>query len=307
MKKHIHKIATYTALILVSSLPLSIDVLADDEKKQPSSILSSTDKNTALTQRKILAEKQQQVVDEAQEAISGTEQALNALEKKDSKNAVSILQTVSSKLDIVLAKSPALALVPANVETDILDFEGDAKSVSKAIDKADDLLDSGKIQSAREIMSGLASEIRITTINIPVGTFPVAIKEAIKLIDAGKIDEAANVLNNVLNTLVEVTEVIPLPLLRAEALLTEASELEHKTDLSKESSRAEVLKFADAAKDKLKLAILLGYGSKSDYKILFTAIDEIKETIHSEKSAATWNSIKQAFSKLKDKVLHPQK
>jgi hypothetical protein len=44
-------------------------------------------------------------------------------------------------------------------------------------------------------------------------------------------------LDEVLNTLVERTEIIPLPLLRAEALLTVASELEHKEDLTKEKSR----------------------------------------------------------------------
>jgi len=114
-------------------------------------------------------------------------------------------------------------------------------------------------------------------------------------------------LDDVLNMLVERTEVIPLPLLRAEILLTEASELEHKEDLSKEKSRAEVLKFADAAKEKLKLAELLGYGSKDDYQSLYTAIDEIKDTIHSEKSAATWAKVKQTLTDLKNKITQAKK
>jgi hypothetical protein len=149
--------------------------------------------------------------------------------------------------------------------------------------------------------------MRITTVSIPLGTFPVAIKNAVALIDAGKANEAALVLDEELNTLVERTEIIPLPLLRAEALLTVASELEHKEDLSKEKSRAEVLKFADAAKEKLKLAELLGYGGKDDYQLLYTAIDEIKETIHSEKSAATWSKIKQTLVDLKNKIIQPKK
>jgi len=33
MKKHFNKIATYTALVLISSLPFSVDVFADAEKK----------------------------------------------------------------------------------------------------------------------------------------------------------------------------------------------------------------------------------------------------------------------------------
>jgi hypothetical protein len=309
MKKNFHKLATYTALILVSSLPFSVDVLADAEKKQSSPVtsLSIADKNSSAIKRKVLAEKSRQVVNEARDSISGTQQALIALEKNDTKAALAILQDVSKKLAIILAKNPDLALVTADMEADIFDFEGDANTVKKELKQADDLLDHGKLQDARQILAELASEMRITTVSIPLGTFPVAIKNAVALIDAGKANEAALVLDEELNTLVERTEIIPLPLLRAEALLTVASELEHKEDLSKEKSRAEVLKFADAAKEKLKLAELLGYGGKDDYQLLYTAIDEIKETIHSEKSAATWSKIKQTLVDLKNKIIQPKK
>jgi len=294
---------------LVSSLPFSVDALADAEKKQSSSVtsLSIADKNSSVIKRKVLAEKNQQVVNEARDSVSGTQQALMALEKNDSKAALSILQDVSKKLAVILAKDPALALVTADMEADIFDYEGDANTVKKEIKQADDLLDHGKLQSARQILVELASEMRITTVSIPLGTFPLAIKNVVTLIDAGKTNEAALVLDEILNTLVEHTEIIPLPVLRAEALLTIASELEHKEDLSREKSRTEVLKFADAAKEKLKLAELLGYGSKDDYKLLYTAIDDIKETVHSEKSAATWAKVKQTLTDLKNKIIPPKK
>lgn len=307
MNKHLNKIATYTALVLISSLSFPVDVLADPEKKQSLSTLPSVDKSASATKRKVLAEKEQQIVNEASEAMLGTQQALNALEKNDSKKALSILQTVSGKLDIILAKNPALALIIADIEADISDFQGDTDTVKKAIAEADKLLDNGKLQEAREILAELASEIRITTINIPLDSFPTAIKDAVALIDAGQVNEAANVLNKVLNMLVETTEVIPLPILRAEVLLDEASELERKKDLSKEKSREEILKLTDAAKDKLKLGELLGYGNKDDYKMLYTEIDVIKETLHSEKSSATWEKIKRTLSELKNKIMHAKK
>ena len=303
MKKEIHKMATYTALILVSALPFSVDVLADTEKKQSSlTPLSITDKNSSAIKRKALAEKSQQVVNEARESISGTQQALIALEKNNTKAALAILQEISKKLAIILAKNPDLNLVAADVEADIFDFEGDANTVKKELKQADDLLSHGKLQSARQILDKLASEMRITTVSIPLGTYPLAIRNVVALIDAEKTNQAALVLDEVLNTLVEHTEIIPLPLLRAETLLTEASALEHKENLSKEKSSAEVLKFSDAAKEKLKLAELLGYGDKDDYQLLYTAIDEIKETLHSEKSASTWTKVKQTLTDVKNKV-----
>ena len=303
MKKEIHKMATYTALILVSALPFSVDVLADTEKKQSSlTPLSITDKNSSAIKRKALAEKSQQVVNEARESISGTQQALIALEKNNTKAALAILQEISKKLAIILAKNPDLNLVAADVEADIFDFEGDANTVKNELKQADDLLSHGKLQSARQILDKLASEMRITTVSIPLGTYPLAIRNVVALIDAEKTNQAALVLDDVLNTLVEHTEIIPLPLLRAETLLTEASALEHKENLSKEKSSAEVLKFSDAAKEKLKLAELLGYGDKDDYQLLYTAIDEIKETLHSEKSASTWTKVKQTLTDVKNKV-----
>lgn len=307
MKKQLHKIATYTALVLISSLPFSMDALADPEKKQSVTTVSSIDKSTSTTRRKILEEKERKIANEANEAMLGTQQALEALEKNDSKKAMSILQAVSGKLDILLAKDPSLALIPADLETDVIDFQGDAKAVEKVRDEADDFLEAGNLQGAREILAGLASEIRITTISIPLGSFPVAIKDAVALIDKGKATEAASVLDQVLNMLVKTTEVIPLPILRAEALLDEAAELEHKKDLSKEKSRAEIQKLTDAAKDKLTLAEQLGYGGKDDYKILYTEIDAIKETLHSKQSADTWEKIKRHLSELKNKVMQTKK
>ncbi len=232
MKTHIHKIATYTALILVSSLPFSVEAFAEVEKKQSSvTSLASADKSLSAIKHKMLAEKNLQIVNEARDSILGTQQALLDLEEKDTKAALSTLQEVSKKLADVLAKNPDLALVTADIDVDIFDFEGDAKAIKKELKQADDLLDSGKLQSARQILSELASEMRLTTINIPLGTFPLAIKDAIAFIKAGKTNEAEQVLDEVLNTLVEVTEIIPLPILRAESLLTEASELEHKKRL----------------------------------------------------------------------------
>ena len=307
MKKNFYKIAIYTALVLLSSLSFAAAVVADAEKKQILSTLHTGDKTTSAAKQKILAEKERQVVNEASEAVSGTRQALEALEKNDSKKAFFILQTVSGKLDIMLAKNPALALIPADIEADVSDFQGNVEAVEKAIAEADDLLDDGKLQGSRQILAELASEIRITTVNMPLGSFPTAIKEAVVLIDAGKANEAVNVLNKVLNMLVVTVEVIPLPILRAEALLDDASELEHKNDMSKEKSREDVQKLTDAAKDKLKLGELLGYGDKDDYKMLYTEIDDIKEALHSEKSASTWEKIKLKLAELKNKVMHPKK
>jgi len=308
MKKHIHKIATYTALVLISSLSMPIDVFADAEKQNPATLpMPGTDKSASVTKHKIQAEKERQVVREAAEAVSGIHQALDALDKNDSKRAFYSLQTASEKLDAVLAKHPYLTLIPIDIEVDASDFQGDAKAVEKAISDADDYLDNGKLQAARQILAELASEIRITTISMPLGSFPTALKDAMARVNKGETKEAGSLLNKALNMLVETTEIIPLPFLRAEALVDQASDLEHRQDISKEKSREEILKLTDAAKDQLKIAELLGYGDENDFKTIYIEIDDIKENLHSEKSKTAWEKIKRKLAELKSEVIHARK
>ena len=61
------------------------------------------------------------------------------------------------------------------------------------------------------------------------------------------------------------------------------------------------------AKNQLKLAGLPGYGSKDDCKLLYIAIDDIEETLHSEKSYAAWGIIKQLLTELKNRIIHFKK
>lgn len=53
MKKHIDKMAKYTALILISALPFSIEVLVDSEKEQfLTTSLADTEKDVLGGKRK---------------------------------------------------------------------------------------------------------------------------------------------------------------------------------------------------------------------------------------------------------------
>jgi hypothetical protein len=302
MKTPIHKLAVSSALFLFATLPICLEPQAVEDKNQHLVASIPADNSAQLHKLKALAEHNQQIVNTAKEAVMGTQQALLNLEKNDSANALTSLQEVSKKLEEIMANSPALVLVAADIEVDVIDFKGSASLVEQKVKQAADLLNHGKLQAGRMVADELASEMDITTVNIPLKTFPLAIKDAIGMINAGKTQEALPILDEALNSLVEETEIIPLPLLRAEGLLLKASELEQKSDLSKEINRDEVLKLVAAAKEKLKIAQLLGYGAKDDYQLFYKVIDDIKTTVHTGKSAATWEKIKQAFADLKNKV-----
>lgn len=294
------KMAAYL-LIASGATFTGADVLAKTQSQLPHPA-TPVERVTVAAKHKLLKEKARPVMREAVEATFDTQNAILALERKDSKGAVSILQGVSSKLDGLLAKSPGMALIPAGVETDVYDFEGDNKAVAEAVDEARGLLRDGRLQSARRLLADMASEIRVTTTSIPIGTYPAAIRQVIPLIEAGKTDQATVDLNNVLDTLVDTTEVMPLPVLRAEELLTVAAGLEHSDDLSQGQSRAEIQKYTDAAKSQLERAQLLGYGNKDDYKTLYQAIGGIHKVLFTEQSVAAWQKAKGELAKFKGRL-----
>ncbi|MCK9608306.1 MAG: YfdX family protein [Methylomonas sp.] len=252
--------------------------------------------------QKLMEEKKQQIANEASDAIIGAHTALLTLENGDSAKARSLLKDVLGKLDILLAKRPGLAMIPADVSARIYDLDDSTDQVKKLVSRADDLLGDSKVQDARRILDNLVSEIRLTTVSIPLGTFPPAIKEAIVEIDDHKPDQAKVVLAGVLGSLVKTTEVYALPVLQAETLLTAASQLEHKDDLSKTDARHDILELTEAAKDKLKLSQILGYGTDDDYENLYDSIDGIDKVIRSERSAAVWDKAKQSLAHLKESI-----
>ena len=122
MENHLHKITKYTALILISYVSMSLDVFAETQTNQVAQVIHGVVKTASETRLKVLADKERKIDDEAEQVLSETKSALHALANNDGKKALAILQGTLSKLDIILANNLAQALVPADVEVDILDF-----------------------------------------------------------------------------------------------------------------------------------------------------------------------------------------
>jgi hypothetical protein len=318
MKNTLNKIVMYTALNLVIAVPFANFAVAEQEKNSAptsnivtaKSVAPVVDKKLALTKHKLLVATQKQIFHEAKDAVLEIRKALVELDNKNAKIALAALKAASTNLDVVLKKNPNMAMLPVDIQVDIVDFNGDNNTISKATAEADKLLNNGQLQEARKILAVLASEMRTTTTSLPFGVLAEAVKKAQSLIEENtdeKTAEASVVLNDALNMLVETTDVMPLPILRAEGYLTEASIVEHTQDLKQEKVRENVLKFTDEAKTQLKQAELLGYGGKDDYQMLYKAIDEIKDTMASEKSAVTWDNIKKKLAELKSKLTFTKK
>jgi len=228
-------------------------------------------------------------------ALAETEKALKALNDGKTDEALKALEKATGKLELILARDPGLALVPVSVDMVTYDLYADVDTVKAVIKEAREALDEGRVQQARRLMSSLASEVVINTTNIPLATYPDAIKAISPLLDKGETEKAKAALQAALNTLVVTTDVVPLPLLRSQYMLARAEKLAEKKERSEEDDKA-LNDLLQAADQELKLAEVLGYGSRQDFKPLHEQIGIIRE------KAAGGNSGKGWFDELKKRL-----
>lgn len=262
----------------VTPAPSSQKSVAPSPSSAPSSA-AATEKNT----QEQTAEKRKQITAEAMAAIGDTRTALMALDQGKKADALAALERVTGKLELILARDPKLALAPTNVGATTIEVIGDADKVRDIRKQAQRLLDDGQVQSARLLLENLASETVISVSNIPLASYPGAIKLAAKLIDDGKQDEAKKVLQKTLNTLVVTNTVIPLPVVAAQESLKDAEKLVEKAARTEDENKRLNALLIDARRQ-LEFAQVLGYGTKQDFKDLYAQLDEIKDKSSNGKS-----------------------
>jgi hypothetical protein len=207
------------------------------------------------------------------------------------------LAVTTGKLELIVAREPELALAATDVTVARHDLYGTTEAIEEAIDRAEKALNNGEVQAARRLLNGLGSELVISITNLPLATYPAAIKAITPLIDDGKIAEAKRSLHAALNTLVVTNHVVPLPVLRSEAFLERAEELAEKKDRT-EAEQEELDDKLAAVRDQLEMAELLGYGDRDVYAPLYTHLDNIARKTEDGKSG------KGFFDKMKDSMVN---
>lgn len=227
-----------------------------------------------------------------------TKSALAALDGKDAARALATLAEVTGKLELIVAREPTLALAPVDVHTIVHDLFANTETIEAMTDEALDALKHGEVQQARHVLALLASEIVIAVTNIPLASYPAAVKSVVPLIDQGKIDEAKAALQAALSTLVETRSVHPLPALRARLLLERAETLVEDGQRS-EASNERLETLLNETRRQLEMAELLGYGKKKDFEPLYNELKKLKQKTAGGGGGKGWlDEIKAKLSKL---------
>lgn len=255
---------------------------------------SSAAKTDGQTQEQT-EQKRKTLMADATAALAETQAALKLLDGGKKKEALAALERATGKLDIILARDSTLKLAPAGVSVVTTDLQGGADAARQLRQQAQDLMSQGRIQDARHVLQNLASETVVTVANIPLATYPGAIKEAVRSIDADKTDDAKAILQTALNTQVLTATIIPLPVVSAGDALHEAEALAEKKDRSKDDN-ARLKASLDKARSQLEFAQTLGYGTKKDFDKLYQQLTEVEDKTADNKSGAGF------FTKLKASI-----
>jgi tetratricopeptide (TPR) repeat protein len=226
------------------------------------------------------AKSQANIVKEAVEAVLLTQNVLVDIAHKDKNKAIKEIEKAIGKLEVVLAKKDAPMMLPIDYNMSAYEFTADVATIKVGLKAVKDLLDDGKVQEARALLNTFQSEIDITTVSLPLASYPKALKLAASYLHDNKMDEAKDVLEMALNTLVQTKVIIPIPLVTAEALVNDARKIAKK-------DKEQALKHLEMAKAELKKAELLGYTSKGDvtYKMLNEAIEKVEKEIKGKNKA----------------------
>lgn len=236
---------------------------------------------------KALAARRAAMLSEAHAALDETNAAVAALDEGKTDEALEALARATGKLTLIVARDPDLALAPVDVRFIKHDLHASPATIRQIREDAEALLAEGKVQEARTLLSGMASEINVRVSNLPLATYPEAIKAISPMIDAGKIDEARRALHAALNTLIVTNQVIPLPMLRAKQALeaarmrmeegAESGEDGMAADSADRLEEAEAL-LADT-RAHLERARLLGYGEPEEHERLRSDLAKLETRI----------------------------
>jgi len=240
-------------------------------------------------------------------ALARTQNALMAIKKDDTSRAIALLKEAAKQLNTLLNKYPHSNLIPALVDADIYEFDSDANQVETLLKMANELLADHRVQAARQLLDQLVSELHVTTISVPLGSFSMGVNDAASFASSGNTGKAKDVLIEILNRLAKTVQITPIPILQAADLLKEASKLAQSGNRPNEDTKAQILALFDAIKEKLKFAEMLGYGAKGDYEQANDAIDEIKSDVFTDKSADAWIKVSTTISSLNDKLTRLKK
>lgn len=282
----------------------SMSATEDKSPSAPSPDNPQRDSRRAQTliedERRNAEQQAQRIVDpDAIAVVQETKRAVEAISAGKADEAKSAIERAISKVQTLLARNPATALVPVDLEATVIDTAPqESVEILEIAQDASLAFDEQNYPDARSLLHLLMREVRVRTYNLPLATFPDALKEAARLLAEGDSSKAKAILLAASGTLAAIDQVTPIPLILAREAIEDAQ--------AQLQNAARALEFLVIARNELRRARELGYAARApEYASLNDEISKI------EKQLRTHQDTGPGFAALKEQLasflrLHPK-
>jgi hypothetical protein len=225
-------------------------------------------------------------------ALEETQKAIDAIAANKIDEAMSAIERATAKINNLLARNPDTAVIRVDFEVNVVDTAPhDHQAIIELGQDASYAVDEQNFPAARVVLHRLMSEIRVRTYNLPLATFPDALKQAERLLKEKENQDAVNVLLAAVTTLVAIDRVTPIPMLVAREAINQAQAKGQK-------DKAAAQHFLEVAKDELQRSKELGYaGRDPEYAALNEQISSLEKQMK-----GNGGDLSNVYAKLKERL-----
>jgi len=237
---------------------------------------------------------------EALATLGETRVLLQTIEKGDTTRAIELGHKLIGELEVMLARDPSLVRILVDVDYQKIESVSDIAVVREVARLAREAMKKGYYRQVAELLENMKSEIVINNYYIPTATYPEGIKLATALLEEGRSDMARAVLYGVLNTIVVEKTILPLPVLKARAMVNEAARL----DAQSHENSTTVLNLLRNADYQLRLAEEMGYGKRDkEYATLYDRIRELEKSVEKkENSSSMFDTLRRELKDFQERL-----
>lgn len=287
----------YTALLVlgitVSSAAVASSALQQNDKSDTAMSQQNQANDKAVKEREQTQNNLLETVNEGvREGFQKVTQASQQISEGKDAEAIKSLEQAMGKFDIALAADPNLGLIPIESSVNVSQLMIKPETVEAYTSTAIDYLKQSQLQAARALLLPLRDEMLTRTIYLPMTTYPDAIKLATKLLIKGDKKAATDTIVTAFSTLVEKVSVVPLSLIRVEAMVMAASKLD------KEKNKEHAKELIEASEEQLNLAVALGYTNEDSH--LYENIQSQLKALKTEINGG--NVVQRLYKKLNNSI-----
>lgn len=234
------------------------------------------------------------VIQEAANVIALSRTGISAILNEKYADAIENVNKAIAKAELIIRTDHPTKII-SEVDIEVLESVENAENARQIIQDVDSLMELGELQKAKNLMTQLTSELRITRESISISSYLQTLRNADRLMKDKQYEQALLELNSILSSVTVEQSITPLPLIISQRMVMEMEKLLDEEQPDKES----ILTLLNNAEYQIRFSEMLGYGkTENEYQEIFNAIEEIKSELSEDKIS----SIKKLAVRVKESL-----